>query len=180
MLKAAGPEGIAKVINSFVTAHPLFSKRQVEIKINELAVKEKRPEDQYKVWHIKDEFAHFLEQPGPGGYAPVAAAAASSSSSSAPPKTPKSEGKVKEEKGTSAAKATPGKRKRDSSGGDDGEAADGGDGNNAGSATKEPKKFKRAFGFFVKAKRAEAEEQLGEDAVVSEQTVMRNVSLIPE
>ena len=33
------------------------------------------------------------------------------------------------------------------------------------SAVKEPKKFKRAFGFFVKAKRAEAEAQIGDASV---------------
>lgn len=166
MLKAAGPEGIAKVINNFVTAHPLFSKRQVEIKINELAVKEKRPEDQYKVWHIRDEYAHYLGEPGPGGYAAVAPSAASGGA--AAPKTPKGAA-VKEEK-EKTVKSTPNKRKRDTSNEDEeGEAAGGTGG--PSSASKEPKRFKRAFGFFVKAKRAEAEEQLGDDAAVSQSTV---------
>lgn len=45
LVKEAGPDGIAKVIEKFVINHPFAPKRQVEIKINEIAVKEKRTND---------------------------------------------------------------------------------------------------------------------------------------
>ena len=37
-----------------------MSKRQVEIKINELAVKEKMVGDTAKVWHIRPKFQYLL------------------------------------------------------------------------------------------------------------------------
>jgi len=45
LVKEAGPDGVNKVIEKFVTNHPFAPKRQVEIKINEIAVKEKRTND---------------------------------------------------------------------------------------------------------------------------------------
>ena len=45
----SGPDGMAKVIATFTQDHPSCSKRQVEIKISEIAVKEKRPGDTAKV-----------------------------------------------------------------------------------------------------------------------------------
>jgi hypothetical protein len=60
MLVASGPDGINKVIDKFIEKFSNYSKRQVEIKINEIAVKEKREDDNIKVWHIKPEFEYFL------------------------------------------------------------------------------------------------------------------------
>lgn len=40
--------------------------------------------------------------------------------------------------------------------------------------TKEPKKFKRAFGFFVKAKRVEAEAQIGDTTVSNVRILLRS------
>jgi hypothetical protein len=60
MLIASGPDGINKVIDKFIEKFSNYSKRQVEIKINEIAVKEKREDDNIKVWHIKPEFEYFL------------------------------------------------------------------------------------------------------------------------
>ncbi len=149
LLHAAGPDGITKVVTSFLANRPLISKRQVEIKIFEMAVKEKRAEDTYKVWHIRDEFLKYLHM----------------ADGSAAAKTPKKEKAAKPEKEAaapkSAAKSTP-KRKRDEEAAASSSSAKEGGGANS----KEPKKFKRAFGFFVKAKRAEAEETLGENASV--------------
>lgn len=56
-----------------------------------------------------------------------------------------------------AVAATP-KRKREDDEGNIGSAE-----KNGSSSSREPKKYKRAFGFFVKAKKAEAEKQLGSD-----------------
>lgn len=135
-------------MEKFVTTHPVYAKRQVELKIGELAVKEKQENDTCKVWHIKPEFAKFLtmevDQP--------AFSAADRG------------------EGQSSAVTDSGKRKA--------AAVLDGDAKGAGSAKKarkdddaqaqEPKKFKRAFGFFVKAKRSEAEEKLGADTSVGE------------
>lgn len=60
MLVASGPDGIHKVVDKFLEKFPQYSKRQVEIKINDLAVKEKRETDHLKVWHIKPEFEFYL------------------------------------------------------------------------------------------------------------------------
>ncbi len=52
LIAAAGADGINKVVERFVAIHPTISKRQVEIKIMEVAMKEKRPTDITKVhWH---------------------------------------------------------------------------------------------------------------------------------
>ncbi len=158
MLKTAGPDGISKVVDAFLVNHPLISKRQVELKIFELAVKEKRSEDSYKIWHIRDEFTRYLDmvpgQPIPAKKnEPKSAAKSKQSASDEAPKS------------SSKAASTP-KRKRDDEAAAPSSGAKDGSG---GSAVKGegPKKFKRAFGFFVKAKRAEAEESLGDDASVS-------------
>jgi hypothetical protein len=44
-VKDAGPDGISKVVEKFVVNHPSMAKRQVELKIQEIAVKEKRATD---------------------------------------------------------------------------------------------------------------------------------------
>jgi hypothetical protein len=49
MLLAAGTEGVAKVVTKFVELYPAVSKRQTEMKITEIAVKEKRASDSQKV-----------------------------------------------------------------------------------------------------------------------------------
>ena len=66
-------------------------------------------------------------------------------------------GKEKESKGSSQ------KRKRDDEEDED-EDEEAQKGSKGGSR-KEPKKFKRAFGFFVKAKRADAEARIGDPSV---------------
>ena len=52
--------GISGVIAQFVAKHPTISKRQIELKIAEIAVKEKHEHDSTKVWHIRPEFQHLL------------------------------------------------------------------------------------------------------------------------
>eukprot|EP00981_Chlorochromonas_danica_P005429 scaffold1091_cov164-Ochromonas_danica.AAC.52 len=130
LLKASGPDGITKVVEKFIGLHPLFAKRQVELKIGEIAVKEKQGDDTCRVWHIRPEFQRYLED------------------------------------GVKTAESS--KRKASSNAADDKDT-----GSTRKKAKKEepleidrngPKKFKRAFGFFVKAKRAEAEAQLGPEA----------------
>lgn len=67
-------------------------------------------------------------------------------------------GKEKESKGSSQ------KRKRDDEEDED-EDEDAQKGAKGSGSRKEPKKFKRAFGFFVKAKRADAEARIGDPSV---------------
>lgn len=57
----AGPDGVSKIIEKFLEKFPTFSKRQVEIKINEVGVKEKREENNMKVWHVKDDYLKYLD-----------------------------------------------------------------------------------------------------------------------
>ena len=67
-------------------------------------------------------------------------------------------GKEKESKGSSQ------KRKRDDEEDED-EDEEAQKGSKGSGSRKEPKKFKRAFGFFVKAKRADAEARIGDPSV---------------
>ncbi len=121
LLTEAGPDGISKVVDRFVELHSTFSKRQVELKINELAVKEKQQSDACKVWHIRPEFQTYLNS------------SETTANMETPPKLTKKR-KAEEEDPSNS---------------------------------KEPKKYKRAFGFFVKAMRQEAEAKLGPTASVS-------------
>ena len=69
MVVKAGGDGLAKIVNEFYNAYKDsdgVSKRQIELKINELAVKEKRDEDHKPVWHLRPEFQH-LYRGKPGG-----------------------------------------------------------------------------------------------------------------
>lgn len=61
IISVAGPDGVSKIIDKFLEKFPTFSKRQIEIKINEVSVKEKREENTMKVWHIKDEYLKYLD-----------------------------------------------------------------------------------------------------------------------
>ncbi len=122
--------------------HPLFAKRQVELKINELAVKEKRGDDSCKVWHVKAEFAKYLDMDS-AELQEVAVSAGKRKLSHDP------------ESKTGPQQSKRAKKEEDV-------VSD----ENPISSVREPKKFKRAFGFFVKAKRAEAEAELGPEASV--------------
>jgi len=61
LLVASQAMGIATVTAQFLAKHPSISKRQVELKIAELAVKEKHEKDHTKVWHIRPDFHYLLE-----------------------------------------------------------------------------------------------------------------------
>jgi hypothetical protein len=93
-----------------------------------------------QVWHIRSEFSRYLmmdnfESEGT-----------------------KAEGFTKGDEKDKSSKATP-KRKRDD------EKATGSSGAVSGPDSSEPKKYKRAFGFFVKDKRKEAEVAVADPAV---------------
>lgn len=45
LLKSSGSDGIHKVVKQFLANHPIYAKRQVEIKINEIASKAKHADD---------------------------------------------------------------------------------------------------------------------------------------
>lgn len=144
LLKSAGPDGITKVVEKFVARHPVFAKRQVEIKIGELAVKEKKGDDACKVWHIKPEFVRYLDE---------------SSECDAPDLSSAVE--LESGKRRPTADVDPNLQSASKRARKDEESSP-----VAMPAVSEPKKFKRAFGFFVKAKRPEAEAHLGPDASV--------------
>ena len=57
--------GVAIVTKKFLEWYPTISKRQVELKIAELAVKEKTFEDVTKVWHIRPEYQYMLKYDTP-------------------------------------------------------------------------------------------------------------------
>lgn len=65
MLKRAGPDGMSKVVNEFTTNHPEISKRQTELKVFEVAVKEKQHDDTKQVIHstllsYSHTYGHFI------------------------------------------------------------------------------------------------------------------------
>ena len=62
MLKRAGPDGMSKVVNEFTTNHPEISKRQTELKVFEVAIKEKQAEDTKQVTtrYCKIEFLFYF------------------------------------------------------------------------------------------------------------------------
>jgi hypothetical protein len=153
MLKEAGADGINKIIAAFHANHPNIPKRQVELKINEMAVKEKRPSVSDKIiWHLRSEFEKYLDMDNFEGSSPA-------------PTAPKGKGGKKSGTATGASageESKGGKRKRESEGVSVAsvEAPPPAAGDGA-----MPKKYKRAFGFFVKAKRAEAAQTLGNNNV---------------
>lgn len=59
MLKRAGPDGMSKVVNEFTNNHPEISKRQTELKVFEVAVKEKQQDDTKQVRGISVYPHHF-------------------------------------------------------------------------------------------------------------------------
>ena len=52
LLRASGNDGISKVVNQFLVNHPTYAKRQIEMKINEVSIKEKRGDDRLQVEKI--------------------------------------------------------------------------------------------------------------------------------
>jgi hypothetical protein len=150
MLVKAGYDGITKVVTQFVAKYPHISKRQTELKIGELAVKEKQDDDKGKVWHIRPQFAQFLDMENfveseVASPAPVAADEKKRKSNVGVP----SAEAPKKKKATAVAVETPAavpassasKRKREEE-------------------LEEPKKYKNAFNIFVKSVRMSAEEEL--------------------
>lgn len=61
LLKSAGADGISKVVTQFQVNHPTLAKRQIELKINEVAVKAKRGDDRSQLWYVKPEFEKYLD-----------------------------------------------------------------------------------------------------------------------
>jgi hypothetical protein len=160
LVQTAGQDGINKLVTSFLVNHPGVSKRQAEIKINEVAIKEKRPEDKYIIWHIRPDYEKFLNMTEEE--AVVAAAGMTPTEPAASAKKRKKE-EVEEANGGALAENAP--------------AAESSGAVPPGFEGKEPKRYKRAFGFFVKAKRADAEAQLGTSASVRNPPHQQNPSL---
>lgn len=177
------PGSLIQLAQAFVRDYPMVSKRQAEFRLNEIAVKEKRAEDSVKAWHVRPEFERYLHLPVPppmpsgvpaaDGTAPSSCSASSLPSAAATTTTPtpkKRKSSSLESSATPAASSSSAvKKPRKSS--SSASAAEGtamtspsspaGAARAATSSTLvPPKKFKRAFGFFVKAKRHEVERQL--------------------
>jgi len=62
LIIAGGCEGIQKIIAAFTDSHPHVSKRQVEMKINEIGIKEKRPNDSKLVRRPHLKFILFIHK----------------------------------------------------------------------------------------------------------------------
>jgi SWI/SNF-related matrix-associated actin-dependent regulator of chromatin subfamily A member 5 len=154
----SGADGMSKVIERFYLLHPSYPKRQIEIAIDKLMHKDKRSQDTLKVWHMRKEFEHLLAGAPAGGSQTLA---------SPPPQPVKTE---------NVEKTTSKKRPRNSISNSDAATEDpqtvnsphNANGETPGKIPKEPRKFKRAFGFFVKEKRSDAEAMLGGEAENSE------------
>jgi hypothetical protein len=180
LIQSSGTDGINKIVTTFLSTHEGVSKRQIEIKINDLAVKEKRPEDKYVVWHIRAECEKYLHMSpeeaaasiaasggvttsngagGAGGGDAEGASAGASASTSSSGKKRKAEGTTTPAASAAASSSSAGSGSAPASAG----------------AGEEPKRFKRAFGFFVKAKRADAAAHLGDAGV---RTVVDSLWLI--
>lgn len=60
LLVANPTDGVLKIVEKFLATYKDVSKRQAELKIIELAVKEKQNDDARQMWHIKPEYQHYL------------------------------------------------------------------------------------------------------------------------
>lgn len=184
-LIAAGSDGVVKVIEKFVLNNPSVPKRQVGKKIAEIAIKEKRPEDTAQVWHIKPEFEHYLVSSEPQSKPAKNSKAMSTLGSPELKKRKSEETTSSDQKGstklaaiaTLVTKSSAVKRKKS----EDEVFAPAevssksvslpSNSNTLNSpvevasvSLKEPKKYKRAFGLFVKERRPEAETKLSDSA----------------
>lgn len=61
LVQAAGPNAQPSIVLPFISKYPQVSRRQVEMKISEMAVKEKRECDPTKLWRVKDEYEYYLK-----------------------------------------------------------------------------------------------------------------------
>ena len=61
MLQGAGADGMSKVVNNFFAEYPSVSKRQTELKIAEIAVKEKREDDTRQVMCVNYKQLFYIE-----------------------------------------------------------------------------------------------------------------------
>merc|ERR1711871_384995 len=81
IIQKAGSEGMARVVEEFVTKYPTISKRQTELKISEVGVKERRQSNATKQWYVRKKFLHYLEGGGSTATSSNGTAAISSTSS---------------------------------------------------------------------------------------------------
>lgn len=186
LLKASGPDGMNKVVDKFVVRHPLIARRQVELKIGDISVKEKRADDTKQIWHIKEEYQKYLtmenfssDETTTIGQAFSTSSTGSASKRKRPEAQEEKDGEPgaiaasverstsvetpsssKSKKSRSSASATPASSSA---------AADSGAGELSATKHEEhetphssghPKKYKHAFAWFVKDKRVEIEETL--------------------
>lgn len=168
LLARSGADGIIKVQDKFTAMYPNISKRQVELEAQKMAVKEKQGRDTMRMWHIRPEFQHMLEE-GDAGEEEEEESVEEETS-----KTPKSGGKKRPSGSITdfMTAKTPGsssKRKLASSSSSSSSSTPGDNQSPpmSGGETDQKKKnkAKTAFQLYVKDKRGEAETMLGEAAV---------------
>lgn len=162
---------MSKIVVPLLESNPTVSKRQTELKINELGLKDKEGDETQKTWKLRPEFERYLHMTPEEIEQLDKQAPLESGSSSGGGSSGKSSAKKKKVKDEAAAgdadgaggKAAAGKakgassdKKRKRSAEDDGAGAEAvpppGEG---------PKRYKRAFGHFVRAHRTEAEKTVG-------------------
>ena len=61
MLKSAGTDAKDKITNAFYANHPHISKRQVELKIDEIAIKRRDDACKKICWYVQPDFEKYLD-----------------------------------------------------------------------------------------------------------------------
>ena len=163
LIIAAGISGIASIVKDFVSNHSEISKRQCEIKIGEIAEKEKRAGDTTKVWHLKPEFEYLLNNKSTNS------AKEATDSSQKKKSTPGEKRKREDDKTPPVTPATKKKAVIPSSSASVSlektpVAVSVG---TSGDVLVPPRKYKRAFGHFVRIKRSEVEELMKNERLPS-------------
>jgi len=163
-------DGVNKCVTAFMIKHNDISKRQIEMKIGEIATKEKRAGDSKQVWHIKSEYQHYLTMETPSYEASSSSSATkkrkvdsdnndSNKKAKGSEKIPKAKGddkavkRPREEGGNSNSNSNSNKKKEVSSKDDNDNDND------------KPKKKKTAFGLWVKDSKGRGVAALNEEGL---------------
>jgi outer membrane biosynthesis protein TonB len=60
IIAKAGQDGLGRIVEEYMNRFPGTSKRQTELKVQEIAIKEKRDNEAYKKWNIRPSFEFYL------------------------------------------------------------------------------------------------------------------------
>lgn len=155
-------DGINKISTEFNSSYPEVSKRQAEIKIGEMAVKEKRGDDTRAVWYIKDEYLHHVADKSLLSENYNKKRKAEDEGGNGAPKKPKAAKKKKEDGSPEGGEGGAG-------GGTSSSAS--GTSSGGGDAGKMPKKSRRAFNFYVEVAKPIAIAKLKQEKESNEVTM---------